>query len=224
MKPESNSVSFLQKYFHGIATVVRGYLVKDFTYCLHLSILQKLSPVFNDLLTIPHAVIAEATPQGTEENPIRLHGIKQEAFDDFLMWIYKITWTQPTDPGRVYINLLKVCQMWQIDEEEEANNLGVKVYSIIAKACEMLECERKLTTAYPPPMTFDPSWECETHQAVCILIWRDFWWKKVAKQLLHPVKPLAFCDVAEFVERELKGSFVTVERCTCNLPLIRLIR
>jgi len=64
--------------------------VEDFTYHLHLSILQKLSPVFNNLLTIPHAVTAEATSQGTEENPIHLHRIEQEAFDDFLMWIYKM--------------------------------------------------------------------------------------------------------------------------------------
>ena len=175
------------------------------------------------------------------------------------------TWTQPTDPKRVYINLLKVCQMWQIDEgvayavhhlesvfmppshriqlarmfsvhdrvrpaietllqcglstisDEEANNLGVKVYSIITKAREMLEHEWKLTSAYPPPMTFDPPWECKTHQMVCISIWRDFWWKKVAKQLLHPVKPLAFCDVFEFVEKELKGPGLTA---SCRTSMV----
>jgi len=46
--------------------------------------------MFNNLLTIPHDVTAEATSQGTEENPICLHGIEREAFDDFLMWIYKM--------------------------------------------------------------------------------------------------------------------------------------
>lgn len=105
--------------------------------------------------------------------------------------------------------------------EDEANNLGVKVYSIIAKAREMLERERKLTAAYPPPITFDPSWECETHQTVCISIWRDFWWKKVAKQLLHPVKPLAFRDVSEFVEKELKGPGL---RASCRTSIIEEVR
>ena len=105
--------------------------------------------------------------------------------------------------------------------EDEANNLGVKVYSIIAKAREMLEREWKLTAAYPPPITFDPSWECETHQTMCILIWRDFWWKKVAKQLLHPVKPLAFRDVFEFVEKELKGPGL---RASCRTSIIKEVR
>jgi hypothetical protein len=61
-----------------------------------------------------------------------------------------------------------------------------------------MEHERKLTSAYPPPMTFNRSWECEKHDK-CRTVWREIWWKKVAKQLLHPTKPLLFHETIGYI-------------------------
>ena len=74
--------------------------------------------------------------------------------------------------------------------------MGFRVYVILAKAKEAMERERKLTSAYPPPMT--ESWECEKHDK-CRTVWKEIWWKKVARQLLHPTKPLLFHETVGYI-------------------------
>ena len=41
--------------------------------------------------------------------------------------------------------------------DEDMHRLGLKVYSIVVKAREAMERERRLTSAYPPPMAFEES-------------------------------------------------------------------
>jgi hypothetical protein len=62
--------------------------VERVLYRIHLSILQKLSPVFRDIFSIPQITLGRAI-QGSEENPILLERTKRDEFDDFLLWIYR---------------------------------------------------------------------------------------------------------------------------------------
>jgi hypothetical protein len=82
---------------------------------------------------------------------------------------------------------------------DDANHLGFRVYTIIVKAKEMLEKERKLIAAYPPPLHSDTlheaerSWLCKNH-TLCRRAWKEVWWSVVAKDILHPTKPLPLRD------------------------------
>lgn len=83
--------------------------------------------------------------------------------------------------------------------------LGQKVYSTLAKARERLERERKLVAAMPPPMDIAESWECHSHDQ-CRAVWKDVWWRVIAKEVLHPTKPLPFSEAPDLVARtDFKG-------------------
>ena len=71
--------------------------------------------------------------------------------------------------------------------ENDTHQLGLCVYSIIAKAHEMIEVERKPLAAVPPGLSLDPSANCSNSEhPQCKDAWIKFWWQKVAHQLLHP--------------------------------------
>jgi hypothetical protein len=80
-----------------------------------------------------------------------------------------------------------------------ANHLGFGVYTLIVKVREMLEKERKLIAAYPPPLHSNTSqeagrsWLCNNH-ASCRRAWKEVWWSVIAKDIPHPIKPLPLRD------------------------------
>ena len=84
--------------------------------------------------------------------------------------------------------------------DADQQRLGQKVYSILAKARERLERERKLVAAMPPPMSIAESWECHSHDQ-CRTVWKDVWWRVIAREILHPTKPLAFSEAPDFIAR-----------------------
>jgi hypothetical protein len=49
-------------------------------------------------------------------------------------------------------------------------------------------------------MKFLESYECMDHQ-LCKTVWKDVWWKKVGKQIVHPTRPLALQNVPAFVAK-----------------------
>ncbi|KAF4596843.1 hypothetical protein EYR40_007468 [Pleurotus pulmonarius] len=71
--------------------------------------------------------------------------------------------------------------------------MGARVISIIIKAKEVVDEQRKTLAAFPPPLSDAPSWGCETH-ASCHRVWRDTWWKVIAKAILHPKFPRPLTD------------------------------
>jgi hypothetical protein len=83
--------------------------------------------------------------------------------------------------------------------EKEVNRIGFKVYIIIAKAKERMENERKLVSAYPPPINTVESWDCYTH-AKCKSVWREGWLRTVGRQILHPTNPLSFEDTIPYIQ------------------------
>ena len=87
-----------------------------------------------------------------------------------------------------------------IISEDDTHRLGLRVYSIIAKAHEVMDTERRTLAAVPPGLSLGPSTSCNaTQHSQCRDAWAKFWWQKVARQLLHPVSPLALSGVVEYV-------------------------
>ncbi|KAI6010060.1 hypothetical protein EDC04DRAFT_2610360 [Pisolithus marmoratus] len=84
--------------------------------------------------------------------------------------------------------------------EEDVSQLGLRVYVIIAKACEVIECEQKTLAAVPPGLSLEPDPSCPANQHQhCREAWTQFWWQKVAWQLLHPTKPLPLSAVIDYI-------------------------
>ena len=76
--------------------------------------------------------------------------------------------------------------------EEAATQIGFKVYTVIAQAREVMEHERRILAAYPPSLHILPSSTCSAHlHNRCKEAWMVFWWKKVARAILHPTTPLS---------------------------------
>ncbi|KAI6154588.1 hypothetical protein BKA82DRAFT_166266 [Pisolithus tinctorius] len=102
--------------------------------------------------------------------------------------------------------------------EDEAYCLGIRVYSIIAKAHEALDMERHIIAAVPPGLSLPPLSLCTPSQhSNCKDIWAHFWWQKIAHQLLHPYNPLPLNSLVQFIGEqknpdglnlECKGQFV----------------
>ncbi|KAI5984838.1 hypothetical protein EDD15DRAFT_2374740 [Pisolithus albus] len=87
--------------------------------------------------------------------------------------------------------------------DDDVCRLGLRAYSIIAKACEMVECERKTIAAVPPGLSLDPDPSCPPNQHQhCREAWIRFWWHKVARQLLHPTKPLALSGIIDYIANQ----------------------
>ncbi|KIO02198.1 hypothetical protein M404DRAFT_28110 [Pisolithus tinctorius Marx 270] len=84
--------------------------------------------------------------------------------------------------------------------KDDVSWLGLRVYSIIAKAWEMIECEQKTIAAVPPGLSLEPDPNCPASQhQLCREAWIRFWWHKVARQLLHPTRPLPLDAVIDYI-------------------------
>ncbi|KAI5994243.1 hypothetical protein EDC04DRAFT_2586389 [Pisolithus marmoratus] len=97
-------------------------------------------------------------------------------------------------------------------DEDEALVLGVRVYSIIARAREVMETERHPIAAVSPGLSVPPSPACNiSHHAHCKVVWTCFWWQKVARQLLHPYNPLAISALVEYVAQQANPDSLNLE-------------
>lgn len=81
--------------------------------------------------------------------------------------------------------------------------INIRLYSIIAKAKEAIEKQCKLIAACPPSLPkdtqdFQTAW-CVSH-ATCAKVWADTWWKVVARSILHPLRPLEFNTIVDFLK------------------------
>jgi hypothetical protein len=96
---------------------------------------------------------------------------------------------------------MEMADLSDVDQQQ----LGPRVYSVLAKAREKLERERKLVAAMPPPMKVAESWECRSHEQ-CKAVWKEVWWRVIAKEILHPTRPLPFSEAPDLIARtEFKG-------------------
>lgn len=65
--------------------------MEAYLYCIHLSVLRKLSPVFDDIFGIPASQPEiEAGREGSVANPVLLEHITKVEIDDFLHWVYRM--------------------------------------------------------------------------------------------------------------------------------------
>ncbi|KAG1722058.1 hypothetical protein EDB19DRAFT_1916925 [Suillus lakei] len=82
----------------------------------------------------------------------------------------------------------------------EAAQMGFKVYTIIAWAKEVIERERRALAAYPPSLLVSPSFSCSARShSRCKEAWSGFWWKKVARAILHPTNPLPLTQTLQLI-------------------------
>lgn len=82
----------------------------------------------------------------------------------------------------------------------EEQQIGFETYTILSRTKAHIDRERKLIAQVPPPMKFLESFDCTDHQ-MCKAVWKDVWWKKVGKQIVHPMNPLALHQVPAFVAK-----------------------
>ena len=65
----------------------------------------------------------------------------------------------------------------------------------------MVEVERKLIAAFPPPLSDDlvtRSWTCTDH-GTCSQVWKNVWWSSIAPKILHPTDPLHLKDGITYI-------------------------
>jgi hypothetical protein len=84
--------------------------------------------------------------------------------------------------------------------DTEAAQMGFKVYTIIARAKEVIEQEHRALAAYPPSLLIAPSFSCSVcSHSRCKEAWSGSWWKKVAHAILHPMNPLPLTQVLQLI-------------------------
>ncbi|KAI6139225.1 hypothetical protein BKA82DRAFT_165938, partial [Pisolithus tinctorius] len=184
---------------------------------LHKGVLFVHSPTLEDIFTLPSGIENDGAD---EDHPIGLPGISGDEFGHFVSWLYHVSGSVPHEQNLPsLVAILKVSRLWQINNNEDnALVLGVRVYSIIARAREVMEMEHRTVAAVPPGLSLPPSPACNSSQhARCKDVWARFWWQKVARQLLHPYSPLALSSLVDYVTQqanpdglnvECKGSFI----------------
>lgn len=92
---------------------------------------------------------------------------------------------------------------------------------MLCKTKEALDREQRLTAYFVPPMDFNESFECLSHSK-CRKAWRDVWWKKVGKKLLHPDNPLPYEEAAAFVA-EMDWGAVDISAC-CKQEIVERVK
>ncbi|KAK7029285.1 hypothetical protein R3P38DRAFT_2775847 [Favolaschia claudopus] len=98
-------------------------------YNVHITMLQKLSEIFNSLITIPDGKEKnDPTREGTEAYPLFLPGTTVSEFDDLLQWIYRAEWqalgNDDIERERICTHLMKLAHKWEIPV---ATDYAVKV-------------------------------------------------------------------------------------------------
>jgi hypothetical protein len=104
---------------------------------------------------------------------------------------------------------------------ENATQIGFHTYIMLCKTKEALEYERKLAVHCVPPMDFVQSYRCISHDK-CRRTWKEIWWKRVGKKLLHPDNPLSYSDGPDFVANMDWGS-ADISPC-CKEDMIETVR
>ncbi|KAJ6481609.1 hypothetical protein DFH09DRAFT_1213599 [Mycena vulgaris] len=71
---------------------------------------------------------------------------------------------------------------------------------------ERLEIEMRRTGNVEPALATDPDWKCQTH-AMCAAVWKQLWWDKIGRKLLHPDRPIKttaiLTEAKKLVHRDL---------------------
>ncbi|KAJ7146578.1 hypothetical protein C8R44DRAFT_600290, partial [Mycena epipterygia] len=168
-------------------------------YKIHISMLENLSGIMKSLLSIPDGKDSQdPTREGTELYPLFVPDTSVVEFDDFLQWIYRaftITdWVEPAVREILDDPLTKLT-------DDDLKSIGLKVYSMLVKAKELLDVETRRTALVPPPMGKDPAWECQDH-ASCLSVWPKIWFERIGKKLLHATTPLKLSEIHIEVSKE----------------------
>ncbi|KAJ7731988.1 hypothetical protein B0H16DRAFT_1732993 [Mycena metata] len=97
---------------------------------------------------------------------------------------------------------------------EDIAALGLRVYSTLVKAQELIKIETRRTALVSPQMPNDSSWQCQKHLS-CISAWPKIWFERIGKRLLHPEKPIHLRDV-KIEALSIRNSTLS-ERCALDM-------
>lgn len=84
--------------------------------------------------------------------------------------------------------------------DDDLKAIGLKVFSMLVKAKELLDVETRRTALVPPAMGKDPAWECQDH-ASCLAVWPKIWFERIGKKLLHATTPLKLSQIRAEVSK-----------------------
>ncbi|KAJ7272420.1 hypothetical protein C8J57DRAFT_1225949 [Mycena rebaudengoi] len=199
---------------------------------------EKLSPTIAAILAIPDGKkMDDPTREGSEKYPLFLEGMTTQAFEGFLVWVYRVEWDCGLDSDSdeaaaeretALADLLKLSDI-EVHPRKEISNIslddisrmGIHVYWILVRGKERFDIEVRRTANVEPYMGRDPTWQCENH-SLCLKVWRKLWWTKIGRKLLHPDYPLTSDDILWEVKR-LKQKGLT-EACRNDMARQILIK
>ncbi|KAJ7103982.1 hypothetical protein B0H15DRAFT_766017 [Mycena belliarum] len=201
----SESVSILPEIFPVLTRAMICFQVKSVLYKVHFSQLIKLSAVMGEIFGIPDGKeVNDPTREGSEKFPLYLEGVENQEWEDFLAWVYRAEWVPANtdeDKERLYLSLLRLSARWEIPNltDEEMSQIGLKVYSLLVQGKERMEAEMRWVAQVPPEMVKDHSWQCSDNKA-CTSAFKDFWWNKIGRKLLHPSVPSDYNQIPELIK------------------------
>lgn len=122
-------------------------------------------------------------------------------------------WVRPA------VRRLLACPLGDLTDAE-MNQIGIKVYSLLVQGRERMEAEMRWVAQVPPEMVKDHSWRC-TDNKVCASAFKDFWWNKIGRKLLHPSVPSDYTQIPDLIQKTSNWNGLHPE---CKLEMERKTR
>ncbi|KAI6151526.1 hypothetical protein BKA82DRAFT_4100230 [Pisolithus tinctorius] len=204
------------KYWFTDGNIV--FQADDTLFCLHRGALFVHSPTLEGIFTLPSGVVNDGLPGISGGEFEHFGSVHHDRNLPSLVAILKVSrlWQIDNTVTKLELACKYTIPQWippsvrllllnplSAITEDEAYCLGIRVYSIIAKAHEALDMERHIIAAVPPGLSLPPSSLCTPSQhSICKDIWARFWWQKIALQFIGEQKN------PDGLNLECKGQFV----------------
>lgn len=102
-------------------------------------------------------------------------------------------------------------------DDEDITYMGVKSYSIIARAKDMLSRQRIALAQSPPgPPILQQSPQCSSHTS-CVQVWQERWVLVIGRAILSPTTPLPLTNILD----RLKGTKFPGMNEFCHLATMK---
>lgn len=106
-----------------------------------------------------------------------------------------LSWIQPAIVELLDASILQM-------EDPDIAQIGIQAFTIIVKAKESLEHQRRLYAWYPPKLPENTILAVSCSPAMhhcCLKIWKEGWLKYFPQRLLHPTTPLPLHSILTHV-------------------------
>ncbi|KAG1893903.1 uncharacterized protein F5891DRAFT_985446 [Suillus fuscotomentosus] len=145
-------------------------------YFVYIMVLVRHSPALEEILAIP----SDYDTDGTEQLPIVLQQISEQEFTHFLNWVYHIS-VPPPPEEQFLVAILKISHLWMIRNSIKFAIDGLENLTLHStRRLELARCSAR-------------------SHSQCKEAWSGFWWKKVARAILHPTNPLPLTQTLQLI-------------------------